>query len=52
MLYNLKKSTSFGELFEKTVGNDQTLVNVEVECLVSNGKSTNPVIVNLSNDLC
>jgi hypothetical protein len=27
-------------------------VNVEVECLVSNGKSTNPVIVNLSNDLC
>jgi hypothetical protein len=50
-LYNLKKSTSFGELFEKTVGNDQTLLNVEVECLVSDGKSTNPVIVNLSNDM-
>ena len=50
-LYNLKKSTSFGELFEKTVGNDQTLLNVEVECSVSDGKSTNPVIVNLSNDL-
>jgi hypothetical protein len=48
----LKKSTRFGELFEKTVGNDQTLLNVEVECSVSDGKSTNPVIVNLSNDLC
>jgi hypothetical protein len=42
----LKKSTSFGELFEKTIGNDQTLLNVEVECSVSDGKSTNPVIVN------
>jgi hypothetical protein len=47
----LKKSTSFGELFEKTVGNDQILLNVEVEYSVSDGKSTNPVIVNLSNDL-
>ena len=50
-LYNLKTSTSFGELFENTVGNDQTLLNKEVECSVSDGKSTNPVIVNLSNDL-
>jgi hypothetical protein len=47
----LKKSTSFGELFEKTVGNDQTLLNVEVECSLSDGKSTNPVIVKLSNNL-
>jgi hypothetical protein len=38
----LKKSTSFGELFEKTVGNDQILLNVEVEYSVSDGKSTNP----------
>jgi hypothetical protein len=34
-LCNLKKSTSFGELIEKTIGNDQTLLNVEVECSVS-----------------
>ena len=50
-LYNLKKSSSFDELFENTVGNDQILLNVEVECSVSNGKSTNSVIVNLSIDL-
>ena len=50
-LCNLKKSTSFDELFENTGGNDQILLNVEVECSVSNGKSTNSVIVNLSIDL-
>ena len=54
-LCNLKKSIRFGELFEKTVGNDHTSesVNAEVECSVSDadGKSTNPVIVNLSNDM-
>ena len=52
-LCNLNKSTRFDELFEKTVGNDHTSesVNVEVECSVSDGKSTNPVIVNLSNEM-
>ena len=38
-LFNVKKSTTFGDLFEKSIGNDDTLLNIEIECSVSDIKS-------------
>ena len=37
-LFKIKKSTTFRDLFEKSIGNDHMLLNIEIEYSVSDIK--------------
>ena len=50
-LYKVRSSLTFGELFEKSIGNDDSILNVEIKCIISDLKGQDTIAVNMGNDV-